>query len=554
MDDLIEVPVLIVGGGPVGLSLAMDLGWRGIACQLLERGDGTISHPKMGAMNTRTMEYCRRWGIVDRVHKGGFPDDYGLNITFCTSVTGHLLAREVYPAMRDTRAPPTSPERWQRGSQLWFDPLLAAGAAEYPHVKLRYHCQFESLEEAPDGVAVRAVETGTGRQLQIRSQYLVGCDGAGSGIRRALNIPMEGDPVLSQSVGIFFRSRELYELHDKGQTQRFIFIGPEGTRGNLTAVDGIALWRLTLVGGKDSKANEGLDVDAALLQMAGRPFAYEVISVLPWRRSHLVAARYGSGKRIFLAGDAVHTMSPTGGHGMNTGLGDAVDLGWKLEAMINGWGGPHLLKSYEEERWPIGHRNVNAATKGFHRMVSAKDCARILDETPEGTATRQRVGAAIKEATLMEWETLGVQLGYRYEGSPIIWADGTPEPPDDIMDYVPTSRPGSRAPHAWLKDGRSTLDLFGRGFVLLRFADMDVTPFVEAAKLRDVPFSLVRIDDTAVAALYERRLVLVRPDGHVAWRGDALPPKPLAVIDRIRGAIAAKDHKEPERFTASCRV
>ncbi len=547
MDETIDVAVLIVGGGPVGLGLALDLGWRGIECLLIERGDGSISHPKMGGMNVRTLEFCRRWGIVDWVHKGGFPDDYGLSITFCTSVMGHLLATEEYPCMRDTKPPPTSPERWQRGSQLWFDPLLAGAARRHPQVTLRYHCEFESLEEAPNGVEVQAVDTKASRRLHIRAKYLVGCDGAGSGIRKALGIAMEGNPALTHSVGIYFRSPELYRAHDKGDTQRFIFIGPQGTWGNLTTIDGRALWRLTILGGKDGPAQDKLDIDAALLHMAGAPFPYQVISVLPWRRSHLVASRYSSGQRTFLAGDAVHTMSPTGGHGMNTGLGDIVDLGWKLAAKLEGWGGAHLLESYDLERRPVGHRNVNAATKAFHQMISARECEHILDETPEGEATRRRVGAAIKAATLVEWETLGVQLGYRYEGSSICCSDGTPPVADDIMEYVPTTRPGSRAPHAWLKDGRSTLDLFGRGFVLLQFGDDDVTPLVEAADRRAVPLKLIRLHDPAVASLYEKCLVLVRPDGHVAWRGDELPRDPLGVVDRVRGALDPRVMQDNEQ-------
>lgn len=536
--DEMRTDVLIIGGGPVGLGLALDLGWRGVNCLLLERGDGVIHYPKMGAMDVRTMEFCRRWGIVDRVQQGGFPEDYGLSITFCTSVFGHLLAQEPYPCMRDWPLPPESPERWQRGSQIWFDPLLMQAASEHESVTLRHHCEMTSFTETEDGVVAEATDLQTGQALRIHARYMVGCDGGGSAIRRTLDIPLQGDPALSYSVGIFFRSPELYKMHGKGDTQRFLFVGPDGTWGNLTVVDGRELWRLTVLGSKDKRAEEGLDVEAALHAMAGGNFPHEVIAVAPWRRSQLVAAQYRRG-RVFLAGDAAHTMSPTGGHGMNTGLADAVDLSWKLAATLQGWGGDALLDSYNIERQPIGVRNVNAAARNFFSMVSATDCAAIMDDTPEGEATRARVGVALRQETMVEWETLGTQLGFRYENSPVVVPDGTPPTPDETMQYVPTARPGSRAPHAWLGDGSSTLDLFGRGFVLLCFGDRAAAaPMEAAAAMRGMPLRVECIDDAKIAALYERRLVLVRPDGHVGWRGDTADDSGAA-LDRVRGTRGA---------------
>jgi len=272
-------------------------------------------------------------------------------------------------------------------------------------------------------------------------------------------------------------------------------------------------------------------------RVAGFDFDYEILSVLPWVRRALVADKFGEG-RVFIAGDAAHLTSPTGGFGMNMGIQDAVDLSWKLDACLAGWGGPHLLESYTPERKPVSIRNVNEATGNLSRMRSPGENKALLDDTPEGAAVRERLGKEFTAAMTREWHTLGIHLGYRYDDSPIIVPDGTPAPPMEVMTYDQTARPGARAPHVWLKDGRSTLDLYGKTFVLLRLGKdaPAAEALVAAAAERKLPLNVVALDEDAVKSAYERKLVLVRPDGHVAWRDDRVPQDPLAVIDRIRGA------------------
>jgi hypothetical protein len=252
-----------------------------------------------------------------------------------------------------------------------------------------------------------------------------------------------------------------------------------------------------------------------------------------------VAERYGEG-RVFMAGDAVHMLSPTGAFGMNTGIQDAVDLSWKLAATLQGWGGDQLLASYDAERRPVGDRNVREAAANFRRMTSPRPGPIILEPTPDGDRFRKKLGVEFAEIMRHEWFTLGVHLGYRYDTSPICWPDGTAAPPDDPNRYGPSASPGCRAPHVWLEAGRSTLDLFGKTFALLGFgADpADVAKIVAAAERRGLPLSFTAIDHKSAADLYERKLVLVRPDGHVAWRGDRAPDDPLAVIDRVRGCAS----------------
>jgi hypothetical protein len=257
-----------------------------------------------------------------------------------------------------------------------------------------------------------------------------------------------------------------------------------------------------------------------------------------WSRRSLVAESYGKG-RVFLAGDAVHQLSPTGALGMNTGIGDAVDLGWKLAAAVQGWGGPKLLASYDAERRPIGLRNVGMAAEFYLAHEHFEDgLSAIEDDSEQGRALRARLGRELERDVGAMFRTVGLQLGYRYEDSPICISDGTPAPPDDPEKFVPSARPGSRAPHVVLRDGRSTLDFYGRGFVLAQFgADApDGAEIAAAAAARGVPFRSVTIEEPEAAELHERKLVLVRPDGHVAWRGDREPADVLGTIDRVRGA------------------
>jgi hypothetical protein len=243
---------------------------------------------------------------------------------------------------------------------------------------------------------------------------------------------------------------------------------------------------------------------------------------------------------VLLAGDAVHVTPPNGGLGMNTGIGDAVDLGWKLAAIHDGWGGAHLIESYEPERRPVGIRQCDEAMLNFQRYGTRKPVPHVTDETAEGASVRAELGRRLSTANSQAWENpLNTHLGYRYENSPIVVPDGPlPAEPEDSRHYTQTSHPGCRAPHAWLPDGRSTLDLFGRGFTLLRFPGAPESASLSAAfGARGVPLETVEIGDPAIAELYERGLVLVRPDGHVAWRGDRPPGDCAALVDRLRGGF-----------------
>ena len=530
-------PILIVGGGPVGLALAGDLGWRGVSCLLIEQSDGSIYQPRMDLVGVRTMEFCRRWGLVGAVEASPYPRDYPQDNIYLTSLTGYELGRERFPGIGQAAPPPESPQRRERCPQNMFDPILQAFAASQKSVRLRYRTRLVSFTQSPEGVIATVENAETGAREEIAAQYIVGCDGARSLVRETLGIPMLGNPVLTYTTNVIFRCPHLLSLHDKGKAYRHIFIGPEGTWATIVAINGRDEWRFSLIGSAEQRDYTTADIKAAIRRAVGCDFEFEILSVLPWVRRELVAENFRNG-RGFIAGDAAHMMSPTGGFGMNTGIGDAVDLCWKLAATLAGWGGEHLLDSYTRERQAVGARNVAEASGNLRRMLSVGAHPDIADDTPQGAAARAKVGPAFTEMMRHEWFTLGIHLGYRYEGSPICWPDGSPPPPDEARKYVPVARPGHRAPHAWLADGRSTLDLFGRGFVLLGFdaAAGEAEPLIQAAQARGVPLEFVALAEPQVAALYERKFVLVRPDGHVAWRDDRMPDEPDRLIDVVRGA------------------
>ncbi len=547
------IPVLIAGGGPVGLGLALDLAARGIRSHLVDQGDGVVRLSKMGAVSVRSMEHCRRWGVSEDVRHCGFPSDYPHDQIFCTSLNGHHLGTVKVPSRDMSPDTGLSPEVRQRCPQLWFDPILQRKAASNPLITLTYNTRITGFEDKGDSVFCTTEDVKTHETQQIRAAYLAGCDGGGSQIRSILGYKLEGDR-LSNSVGIYFTSYQLHDHHKMGKGTRYWMIGEEGTWGNLTVVDASDVWRLTISGNHLPVNMEEFDADAWLRRCLGdNSIKYSITAVLPWWRNRMVADHYGRG-RVWLAGDACHMNAPNGGFGMNTGLGDAVDLAWKLTGVLDGWASPDILTSYEIERRPIGIRNVNAAAVNYGLTRPVVSYEKVEANGEDGDARRKQLFVQLAADSTPEWETEGVHLGYRYEGSPIIIGDGTSEPNDDLVAYTPIARPGHRAPHFWLEAGKSVLDEFGNGFVLLQFGGdpADVTAIASAAKAAGVPMKTLLIDDPEVAHLYERRLVLVRPDGHVCWRGDGLGLAPEELIATVTGwrMGQSSDASEPLRAAA----
>jgi len=535
-----EVPVLIAGGGPVGLMLAAELGCRGIPNLLVERDapEERLKFSRLLVISVRTMELLRQIGASDRVRNWGFPPDHPLDNVFITSLSGYELGRFKMYSLGQAKDDPFSPEHQWHCPQVVFDPILQEVAASYAATEIRYRANLVAIEQDERRV-IATVENADGTRERIAAQYLIGCDGFGGSTRKLVGIGTHGTPFIDHSLNIEFRVDNMAQYHDKGTAGRYICMDAEGTWGTCMVVDGKGLWRILMYG--DTESLTPSEVDRVIRRLAGRDFPFEVVSCVPWSRRALIADHFRQG-RVLLAGDAAHVHPPNGGFGMNTGIGDAADLGWKLDAVIRGWADPALLDSYESERIPVCERVIEEAMKELRRLKSNIDLTHIAAPTPTGGALRQRVRERLeREFTGSRvWHRWGIHLGAIYENSPITMPDGTPRPADDTYDYTPTTRPGSRAPHLWLRSGVSILDLFGRNYVLLRFGGdaPDATPLREAALSRSVPLDIHMIDNAEAARLYERKLVLVRPDGYVAWRGDAIPAQPLTLIDRIRGASA----------------
>lgn len=554
-----ETPVLIVGAGPVGLSLAGELGWRGLACQVLETRTAPTDHPKATLLGARSMEYFRRWGITDEIYRAALPPEVNYFITFSSRLAGHELYRITSPSIRQTiERPPEVMARWrelqwspfyktQIGQQA-LEPVLWRFAQSQPGVTLKHGWRFEGFEEDDTGVTSTATELATGRTERIRSRWLVACDGGASSIRRALGIRYNGRGKMRGNVSFYFRSKDFLKIHGKGLGNLYFVFAPDSF-GVFTAIDGVEFWSFQYYFLDHSKGTDTIDARDVLTRAVGKPFDFELQATTHWHHHQSVARQWRSpAGRVFLAGDSAHLFVPTGGVGMNTGIGDAVDLGWKLAAFEAGQGGLGLLDSYEIERKPIAVRNsvVSANNSDKIDMVMDEVPPEIDEESDEGEAARARIVPRIRWMS-RQFNSAGLHLGYRYVDSPVILSDGSPEPPDDPAQVVPSTWPGSRAPHAWIGEdhslrGISTLDWFGRDWVLVGASDVPADDRASLTASFDAAFAARRVrikhaalPDAALDRLYEKKWVLVRPDGHVAWRSDTHPESTERLVSAVTG-------------------
>lgn len=540
--------ILIVGGGPVGLMTALELARFGVRTILINDGAETALHPKANAINARSMEHFRRHGIAPALRAAALPPDHPTDVCYLTRLNGRELARLRMPSSADAVAeakagtgPYDCAEPPHRCSQIFLEAILRDAALARPSLDIRFAHRLESFRREDGRVVARVRDVAGDRDYEVSAAHLVGADGGRSTVRRTLGIRYEGEGgVVRRMMGGAMMATLFHAPRDGGwltaERAWQYWVVSADLRALLISVDGAGRFvMLTRI--PDDADPDTIDDLALLEQAAGRPVDAEIILRQPWTAGHALLAQSYGGDRVWLVGDAAHLFTPTGGLGMNTGIDDAVNLAWKLAGEVRGWGGPALLSTYEADRRPVGARNL-AFARGFAESVGTFEVDPCIEEdTAAGAAERARLGEHLAHHGRREFVIPGIALGVRYTDSALVWNDGSPPAPDDPYDYVPTARPGHRAPHAWLADGAALCDRFADGFTLLR-TDLraDAEPIVSAARAVGLPLTLLDVDETAVAARYEAGLALVFPDGHVAWRGDAAPDEPRALVDRVRGA------------------
>jgi 2-polyprenyl-6-methoxyphenol hydroxylase-like FAD-dependent oxidoreductase len=521
-----DTDVLIVGAGPVGLTVAVDLGRRGVRTVLTEQNSAPHMWPKMERCNARSMEIYRRLGLAEKIRAAGLPAHIPMDVFIVISLIDPPLLHLPYPSVAEakkeiaSRNDGTLPlEPYQLISQYTLEPLLKSVAETLPSVTVRYGCEFLSFSQ--DAASVTAEVNEGGRSSTIKARYLIGCDGGTSKVRRQLGFKLSGEGNILQLRQALYHCDDLFERIAIGKGRHYHVADRQSTQ--LIVQDSTKHFTLHSVVEKDE------DMAAMFEKTVAMPVRYEMLYVGEWRQNLLVADRYMD-NRVLLAGDAVHLMIPTGGLGMNTGVGDAIDLGWKLAATLQGWGGPRLIASYEAERRPIGVRNVAASRYASlgRRKWRAQYKPEIVLDTPAGAAARAHLAAVADVEQRKTNEMIGAELGYRYTGSPLIVDEPGENPSDDFINYRPSARPGARLPHVWLADGSAIQDRIGEGYTLIRMGGTaaDSRGLARAFGALGAPYTELTATGDVARQVYSADLVLVRPDLHVVWRGNHAPDDP----------------------------
>jgi 2-polyprenyl-6-methoxyphenol hydroxylase-like FAD-dependent oxidoreductase len=533
--------VVIVGAGPVGTALAVDLALAGIDVVVLEsRGEGQRPHPGTNLTNIRSMEHMRRWGATDHLAAANpIGADVARDVKFVTRGDGYLLLNMPGAVGFAERLPFTSAAP-RYGPQSSIEKGLRARLAELPSASIRWNATFQSYEELDDDGVVVHYRGNDGEMAAISAAYLVGADGSRSAVRRQTGIHLEGTPRLAYFAAWYIRSPELLDLlaASFGRVAFYWFANEDETGAILMPQDSHGLFQF--VDGPLPPDADGADWDymkQRLFSAIGREVEVEIVEPTAFWINSIVASAFQSG-RVLLAGEACHHVSVFGGFGMNLGIGDAADLGWKLAGTLKGWAGPDLLASYSVERVPVVRWIRDLTEESTRHTGESWTVPSMEADTGEGALIRAEVGRRIALEKEKELVSLGAQFGAAYRGSPVVVPDGTEPPPATFGEFVPSASPGARAPHLWLADGRSLYDeVAHEGFTLLHLdSAASVTGLAAAAASRGVPLRVVELSHLDAHAAYGAAMALIRPDHHVAWRGTDAPADPVAVIDRIRGA------------------
>ena len=527
--------VIVVGAGPVGFTLAIDLGRRGVRCLLLERDPSTKPYPKMDRSNARTMEVYRRIGIADEVRAAGFPPEAPMDVFVVTRLCDPPISRFPYPSVAQYRdqirtcldaSMPLEP--YQLVAQNDLEPVLRRAAERTPGVTVNFGRELVSFVQTSDEV-VATTRTADGETSEACASYLVGADGGASTVRKQLGFALEGQGGIADLTQVILRSDELFDRIPIGAGRHYHFADHRIDR--LVAQGNRRQFSL------HTSLPPETDFGVLLTELAGFDFSFTIDHVIPWRLHLLVAERYREG-RVLLAGDAVHLVIPTGGLGMNTGVGDAIDLSWKLAATLKGWAGPQLLDSYEIERRPVALRNREASAWASAGQPMWRSLLRsgVQWDTAEGEELKEQIREAAKVGLVRQYEMSGPELGYSYAGSPVVAAEAGNVAEWDLVRYVPHARPGVRVPHLWLADGTALQDVTGNDYTLLDLSGSAESGHLERAFASiGAPLSVVRREEPHAAEVLGRSVLLLRPDLHIGWSGSELPPDADALAATVTG-------------------
>ena len=548
LQDL-DTDVLIVGAGPVGLTLAMDLAARGARVVIAEiRAYAEPPNVKCNHVSARTMERFRRLGVAQKLRDAGLPADYPNDVVFRTTACGPELTRIAIPGRAERYTSRDGPDTWwptpeppHRVNQIYLEPILLEHTAALPGVTLLNRTQVTAFVQKPGSVEATALDLETQQQRRIRARYLVGCDGGSSPVRKAIGAKLEGTPVVQRVQSTFIRAPKLRAMLPGTPAWCYYSVNPRRC-GTMFAIDGHTTWLVHNHLNPDEPEFDSIDRDWSIRQIlgVGADFDYEVISKEDWVGRRLVANRFRD-RNVFLAGDAAHLWVPYAGYGMNAGIADALNLSWLLAARLQGWGEEAILDAYEAERQPITEQVSRFAMDHAARMIKARRSVppNIEADDAAGAQARREIGQEAYDLNVQQFCCAGLNFGYYYEGSPIIAGDAEPPPAYTMGDFTASTVPGCRAPHFGLPDGRSLYDAFGQGYTLLRFdRGVDVAPLLAAANGRRMPLAVLDLDRAQAPAAYAHRLVLVRDDQHIAWRADALPADVGGLVEMLRGARA----------------
>ncbi|MGZ2224306.1 FAD-dependent monooxygenase [Glutamicibacter nicotianae] len=537
-----EFDVVIAGAGPVGLTLAVELGQRGKKVVILEKRERLGKLPKMERCNARTMENFRRMGLADRIRAHGLDNDMPMDVFICDEdITRTPLVHHEYPSVNVLKQHYTTvndgsvpAEPYQLISQYTLEPLLVDVLNELPSVEVRFDAELISFHENAGSVTV-GYKTRAGESHEVTGAYLVGCDGASSLVRKSIGHELEGDSLLEMRQALFYSEDLLDQI-------------PIGIGRHYHVADDKSSFLIVQDDKKHFSLHATVETDAEMSELfekiVGFEFTYETLYVGSWRQRLMLSSGYSKG-RTLIAGDAAHLVIPTGGLGMNTGHGDAVDLAWKLSAALDGWGGEGLLGSYEAERRPIGRRNIAASRKATmgRRKWRGLWSPQMTERSAEGDKARAELAAVADAEQRWSNDLYGIEMGYGYLKSPVI-DYGQDYPIDDLgleFKYTAQSLPGFRLPNTWQEDGSPLQDSLGREYTLLAVgvSPEGSTELAEAFAKFGAPFSVKELNYTAAREVYGTGYILVRPDLHIVWRGEQLPVNGTELAGLVTGNLVA---------------